>query len=141
MAAGDAFASVDDMIALWRSMTTSESERAAALLPLVSDALRQQAANRGRDLDDMLERGITLPSVAKAVTVGIVSRILRENTMGEPVTQQSVTAGPYTQQSTYAVPGGGIVNAIMNNDLKALGLLRPRIGAIDPLRGRKGNTG
>ena len=136
MAAGDAFATTEDMTALWRPMTAEEIQRAAALLPLVSDALRQQAINRGRDLDAMIASGATLPSVAKAVTVGIVSRILRESTTGESVVQQSITAGPYAQQATYAVPGGGIVNAIMNADLKALGLLRPRIGVIDPLSGR-----
>ena len=136
MAAGEAFATTEDMTALWRPMTAAETQRAAALLPLVSDALRQQAANRGRDLDAMIEKGVTLPSVAKAVTVGIVSRILRESVSGEPAAQQTVTAGPYSQQIAYAVPGGGIVNAIMNADLKALGLLRPRIGVIDPLSGR-----
>ena len=139
MAAGDAYATTEDMTALWRPMTAAETERAAALLPLVSDALRQQAVNRGRDLDAMITAQPALSSVAKAVTVGIVSRILRENTTGEAVTQQSITAGPYTHQATYAIPGGGIVNAIMNADLKALGLLRPRIGVIDPLRNRKGN--
>lgn len=141
MAAGDAFATTEDMTALWRPMRQDETERAAALLPLVSDALRQQAANRGRNLDAMIATGATLPSVAKAVTVGIVSRILRENTTGESVVQQSITAGPYTQQATYAIPGGGIVNAIMNADLKALGLLRPKISTIDPLRKRRGNAG
>ena len=141
MAAGEAFASTDDMTALWRPMKPEEIERAAVLLPLVSDALRQQAANRGRDLDAMIAAGATLPSVAKAVTVGIVSRILRESVTGEAVVQQSITAGPYTQQATYAIPGGGIVNAIMNADLKALGLLRPRIGVIEPLRNRRGNAG
>lgn len=135
------FADTEDMTALWRTMTAAETERAAALLPLVSDALRQQAANRGRDLDAMLASGVTLPSVAKAVTVGIVSRILRESTTGEPVSQQSVTAGPYTQQATYAIPGGGIINAIMNADLKALGLLRPKISVIDPMGKRRGNAG
>lgn len=139
MAAREAFAGTDDMVALWRPMTAAETERAAELLPLVSDVLRQQALNRGRDLDAMIEKGVTLPAVAKAVTVGIVSRILRESVTGEAVTQQSVTAGPYSVQSTYAVPGGGIVNAVMNADLKALGLLRPKIGVIDPLRNRKGN--
>lgn len=135
------FADTEDMTALWRTMTAVETERAAALLPLVSDALRQQAANRGRDLDAMLASGVTLPSVAKAVTVGIVSRILRESTTGEPVSQQSMTAGPYSQQATYAIPGGGIINAIMNADLKALGLLRPKISVIDPMGKRRGNAG
>lgn len=135
------FADTEDMTALWRTMTAVETERAAALLPLVSDALRQQAANRGRDLDAMLKSGVTLPTVAKAVTVGIVSRILRESTTGEPVSQQSMTAGPYSQQATYAIPGGGIINAIMNADLKALGLLRPKISVIDPMGKRRGNTG
>ena len=57
MAAGDAYATTEDMTVLWRPMRQNETERAAALLPLVSDALRQQAANRGRNLDAMIERG------------------------------------------------------------------------------------
>ena len=38
--------------------------------------------------------------------------------------QESQTALGYNWQGTYAIPGGGIAGAIMNNDLKRLGLVR-----------------
>ena len=85
--------------------------------------------------------GKTLANTARIVTVGIVSRILRESTTGEPMISEMQTAGSYQWQGSYAIPGGGIVNAIMNSDLKALGLLRQRIGVIDPLRRRQTPSG
>lgn len=136
MTTGEPFASVDDVAALFRPLSAAEQERAAALLPVVSDTLRQKAANLGRDLDSMIASGVTLENTAKAVTVGIVSRVLRETLTGEVVSQQSMTAGPYTQQFTYAIPGGGIVNAVMNADLKALGLLRQTVRARELYRPR-----
>ena len=129
MTPGEAYATPEDVAALWRPLTAEEQARTAALLPVISDALRQRAAALGRDLDAMILSGQTLENTAKAVTVGIVSRVLRESVTGEVVSQQSMTAGPYTQQFTYAIPGGGIVNAIMSADLKALGLLRQKIRA------------
>lgn len=45
------------------------------------------------------------------------------------MTQESQAAIGYSWSGTYAVPGGGIANAIMINDLKKLGLLRQQIGS------------
>ena len=73
-----------------------------------------------------------LVNVAKLVTVDIVSRVLRQNQNGEPMSQESQSALGYAWSGTYAVPGGGIANAIMNNDLKRLGLKRQKIGVIEP---------
>ena len=131
MAAGESYATVEDMVTLWRPLSVDEQERAAALLPLVSDALRQKAANMGQNLDARIETGETLASVAKTVTVDIVSRVLRQSTTGEPLTSETRTAGSYQWQGSYAIPGGGIVNAIMNSDLKALGLRRQKIAFLE----------
>lgn len=125
------FASLEDVQALWREMTREEQMRADALLPLVSDCLRQAAIQRGRDLDKMIESGVLLPNVVKAVTVDVLVRVMRQNTDGEALAQESQTALGYNWQGTYAIPGGGIVNAIMKNDLKRLGLRRQRIGVIN----------
>ena len=46
-----AFATLDDVQALWRSLTAEEVSRCEALLPLVSDSLRQEAMLVGKDLD------------------------------------------------------------------------------------------
>lgn len=125
------FATVGDVALLWRTLSDEEQVRAAALLPLVSDALRQAAQNRGQDLDQMIEERKVLPNVVKAVTVDVLTRVLRQSTDGETMSQESQTALGYNWQGTYAVPGGGIANAIMKNDLKRLGLRRQRMGVID----------
>lgn len=125
-----AFATVDDIVTLWRPLTESEAERAEALLPIVSDALRQKAVGVGKDLDAMVAESETLTSVAKMVTVDIVARVLRQSTTGDAMTQESQSGLGYSWSGTFAVPGGGITGAIMYTDLKALGLLRQQMGAV-----------
>ena len=125
------YATVDDVITLWRALTADEVTRTEALLPIISDELRVRASFSGRDLDAMIEANPSLASVAKEVTVSAVSRILRQSTTGEVMSQESQSGLGYSWSGTYAVPGGGIGNAILPSDLKRLGLKRPRIGIID----------
>ena len=126
----NAYATVADVELLFRALTQEERTRCEALLPVVSDLLRQAAVNQGKDLDAMIAAEEIYPSVVKTVTVDVVSRVLRQSTTGEPMSQESQTALGYNWQGTFAIPGGGIANAIMNNDLKKLGLLRQSIGAV-----------
>ncbi len=128
----DEFATVHDVELLFRPLSQDEASRCAELLPVISDLLRQAAVNLGKDLDAMITAGEVYESVVKAVTVDVVSRVLRQSTTGEPMSQESQTALGYNWQGTFAIPGGGIANAIMNNDLKRLGLVkRQRIGGIE----------
>ena len=131
------FATIEDVGTLWRPLTLPETVRAKALLPLVSDVIRQKAFDVGQDFDSRLEAEPALKSVAKIVTVDIVSRVLRQNTEGEMMAQESQGGMGYTWSGTYAIPGGGIANALMNNDLKRLGLLRQRYGTISLWPGLK----
>ena len=125
------YATVLDVINLWRPLTADETTKVNALLPIISDELRYRANLVGRDLDHMIEQTPTLASVAKEVTVSVVTRIIRQSTTGEAMTQESQSGLGYSWSGTYAVAGGGIGNAILNNDLKRLGLKRARIGVID----------
>lgn len=128
------FASLQDVITLTgKSYTSEEQERITALLPLVSDALRYEAVKVGKDLDEMIDADETgaYSSVVKMVTVDIVSRALRQSMDGEPLSQESQSALGYSWSGTYAIPGGGISNAIMRNDLKRLGLRRQQYGVIE----------
>lgn len=118
------FATVNDISTLWRPLTAAEQDRAGALLPLVSDALRQAGKDVGKDLDAMIAAEPTLGSVAKLVTVDVVGRVLRQTTEGDAMTQESQSGLGYSWSGTYAIPGGGIAGAIMRNDLKRLGLLK-----------------
>ena len=125
------YATVQDVIDLWRDLTTEESERVTKLLPIISNELRYRATLVGRDLDAMIVKTPSLSSVAKEVTVSAISRILRQSTSGEVMSQESQSGLGYSWSGTYAIPGGGIGNAILPSDLKRLGLKRGRIGIID----------
>lgn len=125
-----AFATVEDISTLWRPLTASEQTRAGALLPLISDALRVAAQSVKKDLDVMAAASEPYANTLKIVTVDVVSRVLRQETEGDAMTQESLSGLGYSWQGTYAVPGGGIANAIMKNDLKRLGLLNQQIGSV-----------
>lgn len=125
-----AFATVADIQSLWRPLSAAEQERAGALLPLVSDELRVLAKNVDKDLDQMVAADEAYASVVKIVTVDVVCRILRQNTEGDAMTQESQSALGYSWSGTYAVAGGGIANAVLRNDLKKLGLLKQQAGVI-----------
>lgn len=128
------FATVEDVELLFRRLTPEEGPKAQALLPIVSELLRQAARNVGQDLDANIAAGTLSADVARVVTVDVTARVLRQETQGEPVSQISQSGFGYSAQATFAVPGGGIAGAIMNNDLKRLGLTRrQRIRVIDML--------
>lgn len=122
------FATIEDINTLWRQMTTDESTRADALLPIVSDSLREEAIKVGKDLDAMIEERPTLASVAKSVTVDVVARALMTSTDSEPATQFSESALGYSVSGTYLVPGGGLF--IKKSELARLGLKKQRMGVI-----------
>lgn len=126
----EAFATVQDIIDLWRPLTADEQTRAGNLLPLVSDTLRNEAKKVGKNLDTLVTEDETYSSVIKLVTVDVVARVLRQTTTGDAMTQESQSAGGYSWSGTYAVPGGGIANAILYSDLKRLGLLNQQIGSV-----------
>lgn len=123
------YATKEDITELFRSLSGEEERRAEALLPVVSDLLRQYAKNAGKDLDEMIEKEKVLPDVVKAVTVDVVARALMTSTTDEPMSQMSQSALGYSMSGTYLVPGGGLY--VKNAELKRLGLLQQRLGVID----------
>ena len=125
------FATLDNVISSWGPLTTEQQTRVTELLEDVSNALRYEAIKVGKDLDEMIVATPVLANVAKMVTVDIIERILRQDKSGEPMSQFSESALGYSMSGTYAIPGGGAANAIMNNDLKRLGLKRQRYGVVD----------
>lgn len=127
-----AYATVQDIIDLYGGLTADEQSRSATLLPLVSNALRVEAKKVGKNLDIMIDEDPDLADVAKLVTADVVKRVLRQSTEGEPMTQEAESALGYSWSGTYAIPGGGIAQAIMKNDLKRLGLRVQRYGGIEP---------
>ena len=131
------FATIEDLIQLWRNLNDEELERAEALLPIVSNSLRYEANKVGKDLDEMIENNPYLENVAKSVTVDVVARCLMTSTDTEPTTQFAQSALGYSVSGTYLVPGGGLF--IKKSELARLGLRRQRIGFIEMMDYDKGN--
>lgn len=128
----DNFATIQDIIDLWREMTPDETVRANALLPVVSDSLRVEAKRVGKNLDEMATDE-SYRSVLRSATVDIVTRTLLTSTSSEPSTQLTQSALGYSQTSTFLVPGGGLF--IKNSELSRLGLKRQRYGTLDMFGG------
>lgn len=123
------FVSLEDINALFRPLSSTEEDRAVALIPVVCDTLRQEAANVGKDLDAMLESGKVKENVVKSVCVDIIARTLMTSTNSEPMTQMSQSALGYTVSGTFLSPGGGLF--IKKSELARLGLRRQKVGVID----------
>ena len=123
------FATIQDITSLFRALTSAESTRATALLPVVSDNLREEAKKVGKNLDLMIEESPSYANVVKSVTVDIVARTLMTSTNQEPMTQMSESALGYSWQGSFLVPGGGLF--IKKSELARLGLRKQRYGVID----------
>lgn len=123
------FATIEDLTALWRSVTSEEQNRAKTLLQIVSDCLREAARQVGKNLDTMIGEVPYLESVAKSVTVDVVARTLMTSTNQEPMTQLTQSAGGYSASGTFLVPGGGLF--IKRSELARLGLRRQKMGGMD----------
>lgn len=124
-------ASVNDVNTLWKPLSNAEQEQVEALLPVVSDSLRQEAMKVGKDLDKMIDKGEILSNVVKSVVVDIVSRYLDQlsSDNASTLSQESQSALGYSWSGTYVNTGGGM--SILKKDLKRLGLTRQRLGMVD----------
>lgn len=124
------FATLDDLQKMWRNLQPTERERAEALLDTVSDMLREEAYQYGKDLDNMILERESFRNVVKSVTIDVVSRALMTSTTQEPMTQFAQSAMGYSVSGSYLVPGGGIF--IKESEKKRLKLTTQRFGVIEP---------
>lgn len=124
-----AYATVDDLITLWRPLKLDEQERAEALIGIVEDTLKMEADKVGVDFDKVVEEKPYYGTVLKSVIVDVVARTLMTSTNSEPMTQESQSALGYSWSGTYLVPGGGLF--IKDSELRKLGLKKQRYGALE----------
>ena len=124
-------ASVNDVNTIWKPLSNAEQEQVEALLPIVSDSLRQEAKRVGKDLDEMIAKGEILPNVVKSVVVDVISRYLDQlsSDNASTLSQESQSALGYSWSGTYINTGGGM--SILKKDLKRLGLTCQRFGMVD----------
>ncbi len=124
------FLTTEDLQKIWRPFKDEdEKERADALIPLVSDSLREEASRVGKDLDELVESRSSYANVVKSVVADVVARTLMTSTNSEPMSQSTESALGYSFSGTYLVPGGGLF--IKKSELARLGLRRQRIGVIE----------
>lgn len=123
------YATVQDVINLWKPLSESEKEKVESMIPLVSSSLRVEANKVNKDLDVMIQDDEDLANVARSVVVDIISRTIKAEDSNPLLSQESQSALGYTWSGTYANTGGGLY--ILNKDLKRLGLKRQRYGVID----------
>lgn len=134
-----AFATIQDLITLFRPLSPEEVDRAQALLDTVSDILRNYAHKVHKDLDEMIDADESgaLATTAKAVTVNIVARTLNTPVAGDtaPLSQYSQSGLGYTVSGTFIA--GGRTIFIMKAELADLGLRQQRYGIIDFMGGEE----
>lgn len=131
------YATVQDIQDLKRALTSEEQSRAANLIPIICNEIRELAFRQSKDFDAMITADPYLASVAKAVVCDAVVRELNTPGYQLPATSYSESAGSVSQ--SYSLPNASGAIKLWPSDLKALGLKRQLLGAID-LRTRPGRT-
>lgn len=126
------YITAEEVDALWRTMTVEELERTESLIPGIEDQLKSEASRRGKDLDYMLASGDLTSDQLKLVIAGIVVRTLSADASGvnDLISNQSQSGLGYSESLSFVSTGGGLIR-ILDSDLKRLGLLRQRYGALD----------
>lgn len=126
---GAVYAAVED-VALLRTLTSQEQEQAAALLETASAKLRLAAKKYGYDLDTLISEDEDYGAEVKAVVVQAVIRALNSvSDSSPPAVQSSQAALGYSVSMTWLNSGQALY--FLKNELKELGFLRQRYGALE----------
>ena len=129
---GACYATVADITAL-RPLTEQEQQRAEVLLQYASDRLRVIGKEHGYDIDGQIVADPDYGSTVKFVTINTVmnalGRLSAAATNDPAASQATQSALGYSVTLTYT--NAGSVLWFGKNDLKDLGLLRQRYGALD----------
>lgn len=124
------YAAISDIMLLSRPLTAEETEKAETLLEIASAKLRTAARKYGKDLDGMIAEEPDIGLAAKEITVKAVVRAL--NSLADssaPAVQGSQAAMGYSVSMTYLNAGQSLY--FLKNELKELGILRQRFGAME----------
>lgn len=126
------YATLDDVRAMWRPLTTEESERAESMLPVIGAMFRIRAKNRGEDLDTLIEEDEDYALIVKSAAVDVVSynMALTSTDVNGSVSQVSESALGYSQTVSYATPKTDDLY-IPESVWKKLGFKRQRYGTME----------
>lgn len=102
------FATVEQLAAVWRTLTDTEQTRATALLGAASDRLRGLAGVNGVDLDAKIAEDDIFKINLQNTVLDAVKRAMQAPADLPPVEQHQQAAGPYSQSIKYANPTGDL---------------------------------
>lgn len=128
---GACYATVADIKAL-KPLTAQEEQQAGVLIQYASDRLRVIGAKYGTDIDKQIEGDPDYGSAVKFTVINTVINALGRLSVsaGESAASQATQSGlGYSMTLTYS--NAGSVLWFGKNDLKDLGLLRQKYGALD----------
>ena len=124
------YATVEDITKLGRKLTAEEQDKAAELLPVASSKLRLAAKKRGRDLDMMIFDDPDIGQAAREIVSKAVIRAIDSSADSTPpAVQASQAALGYSVSMTYLNSGQALY--FLKNELKELGIMRQRYGALE----------
>lgn len=125
------YATVQDIQTLERDLTASEQQKAESLLPIASAKLRIAASKYGYDIDKMIADNEDYGLAIKEIVCKAVVRALDSsaNSVGGIASQESQSGLGYTASITYVNAGQNLY--FLRNELKDLGILRQRYGALE----------
>lgn len=127
------YATVSDIIALGKNLTAEEQTSAEILIQTASSKIRMIARKYGIDIDKNISDTTTGDDLSVAVKNAVVQSVIRAidslSATSSAVSQNSETNGAYNISMTYLNAGQSLY--FLNNELKDLGIIRQRYGAID----------
>lgn len=124
------YATIEDYLQLYNAeIDDNKKERLIMLLDLASSLLREEARERGYNLDRMIERNPDKANVAKLMVLSSVRRVMsKEEEDSLNLQQFSQSAMGYTISGTYFNPGDDLY--FLKNELSRLGLNRQKVTSI-----------
>nr|DAP54875.1 MAG TPA: hypothetical protein [Caudoviricetes sp.] len=116
------FATTAELQEYWRVLDASEISRATTLLKLASDRLRMLALRAGIDLDAKVkaEPNGVYASTLKFAVMDAVKRAMQAPADVPPINAYQQTAGPYSENISYANPTGDLY--FKKSELALLGI-------------------
>jgi len=126
---GAVYATVSDIQAIGKSLTAQQMESAEVLLTQASAKLRTIAKKYGNDLDSMIAEDEDFGFAVKIAVIQAVCRALDAVNQQSNSSQKTETIGAYSLTLAYSNAGQSLY--FLKNELKELGLMRQRYGAIE----------
>ena len=127
------YATVSDIIAIGKNLTAEEQTSAEILIQTASSKIRIIARKYGIDIDKNISDTTTGDDLSVALKNAVVQSVIRAidslSSTSSAVSQNSETNGAYNISMTYLNAGQSLY--FLNNELKDLGIIRQRYGAID----------